>query len=100
MEQEMNVCQSCGMPLGKEPKGGGTNADNSKSEKYCSFCYHGGKFTDDGITLEEKVNKNIQIAVSMLGMSEGKARELAQSILPNLERWKNLQSNPLFIRNQ
>ena len=28
-----NVCQSCGMPLSKDAKGGGTNADGSRSTK-------------------------------------------------------------------
>ncbi|WP_224768159.1 zinc ribbon domain-containing protein [Metabacillus idriensis] len=31
-------CQSCGMPLSKDEHGGGTEADGSKSTKYCSRC--------------------------------------------------------------
>ena len=38
------MCQSCGMPLSKDPKNGGTNKDGSKSDKYCSYCYKDGKF--------------------------------------------------------
>ena len=83
------ICQSCGMPLDKDPNKGGINADNSKSQKYCSFCYHDGKFLDEGITLQEKIEKNIQIAVSRMGIPENKAREMAESILPGLERWKS-----------
>jgi hypothetical protein len=33
------------MPLKKDEKGGGTNADGSKSAIYCSKCYENGKFT-------------------------------------------------------
>jgi hypothetical protein len=33
------------MPLKKDEKGGGTNADGSKSVIYCSKCYENGKFT-------------------------------------------------------
>jgi hypothetical protein len=29
-------CQSCGMPLSKDEKGGGTEADGRKSSQYCS----------------------------------------------------------------
>jgi len=85
----MKVCQSCGMPLDKDPNKGGTNSDGSKSDKYCSFCFHNGKFTDEGITLKEKIEKNIQIAVSRLNIPENEARKMAESLLPNLERWKN-----------
>ena len=77
------------MPLDKDPKRGGTNADNSLSDKYCSFCYQNGQFLDDGITLREKIEKNILIAVSKLNIPEYKAREQAEKLLPDLERWKS-----------
>ncbi len=38
-------CQSCGMPPKRDPKGGGTEADGSRSSMYCSHCYGDGKFT-------------------------------------------------------
>jgi hypothetical protein len=88
MESQINICQSCGMPLDKDPNNGGTNIDKGKSEKYCSFCYRDGKFVDSGITLREKIEKNVQIAVSKMGIPENKARQMAESIIPNLERWK------------
>ena len=33
----MKFCQSCGMPLTEEVLG--TNADGSKNEDYCMYCY-------------------------------------------------------------
>jgi hypothetical protein len=39
-------CQSCGMPMDKDPAGGGTNPDGSKTLKYCSFCYQNGEFIE------------------------------------------------------
>jgi len=75
------------MPLDKDPQKGGTNLDKSRSDKYCSFCFQDGKFVDDGITLEQKIAKNIKIAVNM-GMSKEKAQQMAESILPKLDRWK------------
>ncbi len=77
------------MPLDKDQNQGGTNADNSKSDKYCSFCYQGGKFTDEGISLAEKIEKNVQIAVARLNIPESQARAMAENILPKLERWKS-----------
>ncbi|MBP6334223.1 MAG: hypothetical protein KA444_02035, partial [Bacteroidia bacterium] len=32
-------CQSCGFPLNKDKKGGGTEIDGSTSLLYCSMCY-------------------------------------------------------------
>ena len=88
MENNVKICQSCGMPLDKDPNKGGTNADGSKNDKYCSFCFQNGKFTDEGISLKEKIEKNIQIAVSRLNIPENEARKMAENLLPNLERWK------------
>ena len=42
---EMKFCQSCGMPLSPEILG--TNADGSKNEEYCIYCYKDGAFTGD-----------------------------------------------------
>src|ERR1700675_2502662 len=50
-------CQSCGMPLSKDEKGGGTEADGRKSSQYCSHCYAAGQFTDPNLTVEQMVEK-------------------------------------------
>ena len=49
----MKVCQSCGMPMSKDPQGGGTNVDGSKNGKYCSYCYQNGIFVGGETTVEE-----------------------------------------------
>jgi len=79
-------CQSCGMPMTKDADFG-TNADGTRNAEYCSFCYREGKFTDGGITLEGKIEKNVQIAMKM-GWPEDKAREMAENIIPKLKRWR------------
>ncbi len=33
------------MPLKRDPQHGGTEADGSRSGKYCSYCYRDGAFT-------------------------------------------------------
>jgi hypothetical protein len=40
------------MPMSKDPQGGGTNADGSRNENYCSYCYADGRFTFEG-TVED-----------------------------------------------
>ncbi len=36
----------------KDPPGKGTEADGSKSEKYCGYCYQNGDFTFHGTVNE------------------------------------------------
>lgn len=80
------ICQSCSMPMRKDDDLG-TNADGSKSREYCHFCYQNGKFTDEGITMEQKIEKMVEIAKKM-NIPEDNARKLAATMLPNLKRWK------------
>lgn len=88
MKTQFSICQSCGMPLGNSPNKGGTNADKSLSKKYCSFCFQDGKFLDGNISLQEKIERNVKIAVERMNIPESEARRMAESILPTLERWK------------
>ena len=85
-EPQGQRCQSCGMPMTKDADFG-TNKDETKNNEYCTFCYGEGKFTDEGITLEQKIEKNVQIAMKM-GWPEEKAREMADGIIPKLKRWR------------
>jgi hypothetical protein len=41
------------MPLKADPRGGGTNADGSRSSEYCSLCYENGKFHNPDMTVDE-----------------------------------------------
>lgn len=65
----------------------GANADGSKSKDYCHFCFQAGKFTDEGITMEQKIVKMIAQAREM-NIPEKNAREMAEQILPTLKRWR------------
>ena len=50
------------MPLKRDEKGGGSNADGSRSTIYCSHCYENGEFLQPNITVEqmqELVNKKL-----------------------------------------
>jgi hypothetical protein len=86
MEKAYKFCQSCGMPLSKDPRHGGTEADGLKSPKYCSYCYNDGKFTKPNMTADE-----------MKTLVKGKMKELGfpgfthwffTMNIPKLERWR------------
>jgi hypothetical protein len=53
MEATYESCQSCGMPLQKDERGGGTNADGSRRRVYCSHCFVDGRFTRPDMTASE-----------------------------------------------
>ena len=53
----MAACQSCGMPISKDPEGGGTLADGSFTIEYCSHCYRDGQFTEPDLSLDQMILK-------------------------------------------
>lgn len=79
-------CQSCGMPLSRDEKGGGTEAAGSKSTEYCSHCYQEGKFTDPALTVDQMVAR-VQGKMREMHVPEPMIGGLASQI-PNLKRWK------------
>lgn len=86
MEKTYKFCQSCGMPLSKDPNHGGIESDGLKSPKFCSYCYVNGQFTKPDMNLEE-----------MKSLVKGKMKEMGfpgfthwffTMNLPKLERWR------------
>ena len=82
---EQKFCQSCGMPLTEELLG--TNADGSKNEDYCIYCYKDGKFLQD-CTMDEMIEHCAHQAPPSLGchfllqcMKVKSESEVAQSCL-------------------
>lgn len=85
------ICQSCGMPMHKITDFG-TYDDGSVHADYCHFCFKEGRFTDAGISLEEKMVKNVAL-VTKMGMPQKEAANLAQNTLPKLKRWRKQEDN-------
>jgi hypothetical protein len=86
-EKYYKQCQSCGMPLKMDKKGGGIEADGAKSCVYCSSCYVGGKFYNPEMTMEQ-----MQEFVDKILREEMKASKLfrwmAKKQIPRLKRWR------------
>ena len=81
-------CQSCSMPMEK-PEDYGTNADGSKNEDYCQFCFQNGTFTAPDITLEQMIDMVTGIMINQLKIPEAQAKEITKSFIPQLKRWRN-----------
>ncbi len=79
-------CQSCGMPLKKDPNGGGTNADKTVSDMYCSYCYVDGKFLQENITVGE-MQEFVKMKLIEMHFPKFIAGFFVKGI-PKLERWK------------
>jgi len=78
-------CQSCGMPLSRDEHKGGTNADGTKSAKYCSHCWDNGRFTLPDITVAQ-MQARVQDKFREFGIP-GFISKLFTRKIPRLERW-------------
>ncbi len=87
MKKINKMCQSCGMPLSKDPNVGGTNTDGSKNQMYCSYCYQNGEFTYKGNV------KDFQEFCRQKMIEGGHSKFIAWLFtrgMKRLGRWKNL----------
>lgn len=80
-------CQSCGIPFDNEDDIG-TNADGSRNSTYCRFCFSNGAFTEPDMTMEQMIEKVVGLMGHIDKMDEKKIREMADSFIPYLKRWK------------
>jgi len=82
------ICQSCGYPLSKDKKGGGTNVDGTTSDKYCSMCYANGEFLNPPeVDTAEKFQAYCVQEMKKDGMNGILAWFLTRGI-PRLDRWR------------
>ncbi len=82
-------CQ--GMPMANEILG--TNADGSRNEDYCIYCYKDSKFTQD-MTMEQMIDHCAQFTdeinrQSGQNLTQEQAKEMMRQFFPHLKRWKN-----------
>lgn len=94
--KDLKFCQSCGMPLNDDILG--TNADNSKNQDYCIYCYKDGAFTGN-FTMEEMA-EYCSMFVSEYNKNTGQNitcceyKEILLKFYPTLKRW-NLEPNQI-----
>ena len=89
-EVQMQFCQSCGMPLNEHVLG--TNADGSKSEDYCIYCYKDGKFLQE-CTMDEMIEHCAQFVDEVnKGLPQPITKEeyigQMKIFFPHLKRWR------------
>ena len=79
----------------------GTNADSSRNDDYCIYCYKDGKFTQD-MTMEQMIDHCAQFTdeinrQSGQNLTQEQAKEMMRRFFPHLKRWKNnIMSNKIL----
>ena len=74
------------MPMKRDEKGGGTNADGTRCTMYCSHCYQNGQFVLPDISVTEmqaRVREKI-IEFGIPGLLAG----IFTRKIPKLARWQ------------
>lgn len=86
----MKQCQSCGMPLTKDPsgQGWGTERDWSISMQWCSLCYKNGHFVWGEKTTLAQMQKIVDDAMKAQWFGRW-MRTMVKLQMPHLERWKS-----------
>ncbi len=97
---QMKQCQSCGMPLVRDPsgQGWGTEKDWSISSEWCSLCYKDGQFvwwTDMTLSQMQTIVDNAMKAQWFWWFM----RTLVKLQMPYLARWKSVTPQQIrFVR--
>ncbi len=89
-------CQSCSMPMEK-PEDFGTDENGFRVNNYCRFCFKNGEFINPDITLGQMTEIVVKNMIEKMNKPEDRARQITQSILPKLVRWKKQNKN---IKNE
>ena len=80
------ICQSCAMHMNEDALFG-KNADGTKNEDYCCYCYPNGDFGVDE-TMEEMIETCIPFRVPQVYPDAETARKEMLQYYPTLLRWK------------
>ncbi len=78
------------MPLSKDEKGGGWEANGTKSKMYCSHCFQDGKFVLPDLTVE-RMQERVKNRMKEMGIPRFLSTYFTKGI-PKLERWKQRSS--------
>jgi hypothetical protein len=73
------------MPM-QRPEDFGTNADGSRNEEYCHYCYKDGAFVNPTSTMHEVIDISVE-AMRKMHMPEALVAQ-TKLMIPTLKRWK------------
>ena len=86
--ENQKFCQSCAMPMADNELYG-TNADGTKNEDYCIYCFKDGEFASDR-TMDEMmkfcIDKMCEVHPEF---DKDEASAMMMEVFPKLKRWAN-----------
>jgi hypothetical protein len=85
-EYQDPFCQSCAMPLMK-PEDFGTEANGTRSDDYCAYCYKGGAFVTPNMTMDQMHDFCVAKMGELDVMPPDQASTLLREVMPKLKRW-------------
>ena len=85
--KNMQFCQRCAMPMDKQ-EDFATNADGSKNEDYCCYCYENGAFLYPNATMQDVIESCLPHVVPDVFPDEAVARAAMSEHFPTLKCWK------------
>lgn len=85
--QNAVYCQRCAMHMEKS-EDFGTNADGSKNNDYCCYCYENGVFLDPEATMEQVIESCLPHVVPDVFPDEATAKKVMTEHFPTLKYWK------------
>jgi len=84
--EDKKICQSCAMPM-ENAEDFGTNADGSRNEDYCKYCYVGGAFEGE-CTMDEMIETCVPFSLEAGAYKDAdEARAAMRASFPALKRW-------------
>ncbi len=84
---DLPICQSCSLPLQKNLDFG-TNADGSKNEEYCAYCFKGGKFVEPELRKEEMISRVTDFMMETEPGDKDMIHLAVSRRINNLRRWQ------------
>lgn len=85
--ENKQFCQRCAMPMEK-PEDSGRNADGSKNQDYCCYCYENGAFLHPEATMGDVIEACLPHVVPDVFADEATARAAMNAHFPTLKCWK------------
>jgi hypothetical protein len=84
--ENQKFCQSCAMPLAEDELFG-SNADGTKNEDYCIYCFKDGEFTSD-MNMKEMMDFCIEKMCEVHPeIDRTEAGAMMAEVFPKLKRW-------------
>lgn len=80
-------CQSCGMPMFRDPYGGGSDINGTITDEYCSYCYENGVFLKPEIDTAKKMQDYCVEHMRKMKIPVFLAKWRTRKI-PKLNRWQ------------